>query len=133
MIDRSVSRDHDPLLNFTEQLDSGGLDGHSETANLASLFACAGATLDQHPATATGCRSPDLDRLWRTIHQPSGHWIPRLVAEPMRSRIVLLQATDVVVKRLSAPAIRRLWQGYGAIVSAYSGGWTRISASRNVF
>jgi selenocysteine lyase/cysteine desulfurase len=40
---RRCDRTNDPLLDFTEQLESDDLDSHFETANLAPVFAAAGA------------------------------------------------------------------------------------------
>jgi hypothetical protein len=39
--------DLDPLLIFTEQLDGGQLNGHSETVNLAPLFSASAAAVEQ--------------------------------------------------------------------------------------
>ena len=39
--------DLDPLLIFTEQLDGGQLNGHSETVNLAPLFSASAAAAEQ--------------------------------------------------------------------------------------
>jgi hypothetical protein len=118
----------DPLLQFTEQLETGLLDGHSETANLAPLFACAGAAADKiaagvSPAPLTG---PEIDAIIRTsLH----NWEPLLPREAMRSRIVLYESQDAGVRRLTPDNLRRLWLDAGYVVSAYRGGRVRISVT----
>lgn len=120
----------DPLLQFTEQLETGQLDGYSETANLASLFGCAGAAKDAAEIaglTKMQAFSPDIDELRRLIPPVRGEWEPLLPSQSMRSRIVLFESQDADMQRWPADALRRAWLGAGCIVSAYCGGRVRVS------
>jgi hypothetical protein len=113
-----------------DQLRASG--GYSETANLTSLFACAGAAKDAveaaHPP-APQPLSPDIGDLRRLIPPLRGDWEPLLPSEPMRSRIVLFESQDADMQRWSANALRRAWLGAGCIVSAYAGGRVRVSVA----
>jgi selenocysteine lyase/cysteine desulfurase len=118
----------DPLLHFTEQLDNGRLDGHSETANLTSLFACAGAA--SHWLNTTGSRASELpskEDVVARIPRPSADWQPRLSDVSFRSRIVLFESQALRGQQVCRELTRRNWLEAGSIVTAYSDGLTRIS------
>jgi len=126
---RTSGRLPDPLLHFTEQIDAHELDGHSETANVANLFACAGAVHDATAMAEGAATRPDhlvtgdiLQRL-----SASGDW--RLVqpVKPMQSRIALLQSEDAIRRCRSPGELKQLWIDAGYVVSAYGGGRVRIS------
>ncbi|MBC7819853.1 MAG: aminotransferase class V-fold PLP-dependent enzyme, partial [Planctomycetaceae bacterium] len=138
MLERRVSQPpksepiDDPLLHFTEQLDAGGLDGHSETANLTSLFACAGAVFHQIAARANIPAATELsiDRRVALVPRPSAEWHPRQPHPSFRSRIVLFE-TQLPGKRPACPeAIRRTWLDSGCIVTGYPDGRARVSLPR---
>ena len=84
----------DPLLHFTEQIDAGGLDGHSETANLTSIFACAGAVSHQMDvrANAPGTDVMPIDQGLAQVPRPTADWQPRQPNESFRTRIVLFES-----------------------------------------
>lgn len=122
---RTGRRQSDPLLQLTEQLATGALDRHSETANLTNLFACAGAVSDQ------GHRVRPSQ--WSTGRFPGeppaamGSWRPISPHPSLRSRIRLLETNDIAVRMLSSDAIRQRWLDAGYVVSAYDGGWVRVA------
>ena len=132
MIEHSMIRDHDPLLHLTEQFDAGSLDGHSETANLTSLFACAGAASDQLAAQG-GVPTIDLqsvDQQLELVPRPTTEWQPHQPNESFRSRIVLFEPETPGLQPDCPEAIRRTWLDSGSIVTAYPDGRARVSLPR---
>lgn len=116
----------DPLMHFTEQLDAGSLDGHSETANLTSVFACAGAAFHQLiklPAAEVAA----VDHNLALVPRPTADWIPLRPNASLRSRIVLLESRMSVAHSACPEAIRREWLDAGCIVTGYRDGRVRIS------
>lgn len=122
----------DPLLHFTEQLDVGDLDGHSETANLTSLFACAGAAAHQLAERAIGATtecSSIAERLAQ-VPRPTAEWHLRRPHEPFHSRIVLFESPNRGLKPTCPARIRRTWLNSGCIVTGYPDGRARVSLPR---
>ena len=119
----------DPLLQFTEQLDRGELDGHSETANLTNLFACAGAAADGLDRSSRRGMRSSIDDLPNVISPPTSDWRQLRPAKPMQSRVVLFATSDPAKMTLAPDALRQLWLDSGLIVSAYSGGRVRTALS----
>lgn len=119
----------DPLLQFTQQLVSGHLDGRSETANLASLFACAGAAADRlsTPLALMDGEPPQVDEFLLTLRTPSPEWRPLLPAEQLRTRILLLESDDPVTRQQSSDAIRQTWLDAGSVITAYREALVRVS------
>ena len=117
----------DPLLHFTEQLDTGDLNGDSETANLASLFACAGAAADRSKSAGRAIAFlPELGAPPFPLSPPE-HWRPIQPVAAMRSRILLLKSDDSSTQSASVQTIRNTWLELGGIVTAYEGGLVRLS------
>ena len=122
----------DPLLHFTEQIDSGGLDGHSETANLTSIFSCAGAVSHQIDAQNNVSTAEPLsfDQRLEQLPRPTTEWKPRQPNRSFRSRIVLFES-QIPGSQLACPdAIRRTWLDSGCIVTGYPDGRARVSLPR---
>ncbi len=117
----------DPLLRFTQQLDGGKLDDHSETANLTSLFACAGAVADVARRGTLGAEMevPSIDDVERLVPAPRGDWRFLSPVESMRSRIALFESRSFSAS--PADALRRQWLTAGRVVSAYPRGRVRVS------
>jgi hypothetical protein len=121
------SRDlDDPLLHFTEQLDAGELDGHSETANLTSLFACAGAVAHQ-AANSLLVRPTSISDQLSTVPRPTADWMPRQPVEAFRSRIVLFETATKTSGGNTAEEIRQAWLDSGCVVTGYADGRARVS------
>lgn len=115
----------DPLLHFTEQLDSGNLDGHSETANLTSLFGCAGAVSDrlaERPFNLVN-ESQSIDQELATVPRPSAEWRTRRPSETFRSRIILFESPNSDCPEV----IRESWLNTGCVVTGYPNGRARVS------
>lgn len=119
----------DPLLKFTENLEGGALDGYSETANLAPLFASAGAAMDQLSTAASELRCEyELDRASiDVLPRPTQDWQPLRRDASLSSRIVLFE-TRLSRRQVDEPdTVRRLWLDAGLVVSAYPNGLVRLS------
>jgi hypothetical protein len=116
----------DPLLHLSEQLDNGELDGHSETANLTPLFACAGAVADRRCKPAEGELAPSEVAVAR-IPRPHSSWSPRRPVAELQSRIVLFESGQPDRRRKTVDAVRQSWLDAGCIVTAYPGGRVRVS------
>lgn len=122
----------DPLLHLTEQIDAGGLDGHSETANLTSIFACAGAVSHQLAAQDGGpaAEPVSIDQLLEQVPRPTTEWEPRRPHKSFRSRIVLFESQTPGAKPDRPEVIRRTWLDSGCIVTGYPDGRARVSLPR---
>jgi selenocysteine lyase/cysteine desulfurase len=127
---RRTGRIADPLLHFTEQLDGGTLDGHSETANLAGLFAEQGAAAD---AEADGNQS-DLSQMTYMREQLARlaadvGWRPVQPREEFRSAILLLDSPHAAAQS-DPDELRRVMLEANVVVSSYRGGRLRMSVPR---
>lgn len=129
---RRSARTSDPLLDFTEQLESHDLDSHFETANLTSLFACAGATSEQLSSQGNGHSPREIptSRPWAMIPRPGDQWCPLQPHVSLRSQIVLFESPNLTAEQTSPDAIRRAWLDRGCIVTGYPDGRARISLPR---
>ena len=117
----------DPLLRFSSQLETGSLDGSTETVNLGSLFSCFGASLDateeresvfqERRANAEAVVDLSQETDWRLV-SPS----PEL-----QSAVVMLEATDSPARELPAKTLRTAFEQEGLSLSAYQGGRIRLS------
>ncbi|MCI0539564.1 MAG: aminotransferase class V-fold PLP-dependent enzyme, partial [Verrucomicrobiales bacterium] len=116
----------DPLLHFTQQLHTGGLDGHSETVNVTPLFTCSAAAADAVVTLQLHAAIPPIEIVQKKI-PVSRNWQPRQPHESLRSRIVLFETRCAALRRESTEAIRRLWLEAGLVVTAYPGGRVRVS------
>ncbi len=118
----------DPLLHFTEQIDAGGLDGHSETANLTPMFACSAAA-SIRPKTLDNWIGSNLlvDESISRLICPKGQWKPLRPAAEFRSRIALLERIDTAFPWTEPDDVRRAWLAVGTIVSGVSSNMVRLS------
>lgn len=119
----------DPLLQFSEQLTVGGtVDGYSQTANLANLFACAGAAAERF-ATPIGCEHMEtvVHDILNLRSRLRNAWIQVIPQPEFQTRISLLQKLLSPASDLTGAAVRREWLDAGCIVSGYDGGRVRLS------
>ena len=117
----------DPLLEFTQQLDGGEVNSHSETANISPLLACAGAVADneiQWPATNLVGES-----VRQQVSNVAGlsAWTPLGPDNSLQSNIVLMEPESRSSSWLNADTTRRKWLDAGIIATAYDGGLVRLS------
>ena len=127
--------DLDPLLIFTEQLDGGQLNGHSETVNLAPLFSASAAAVgqlgrrNQFSTNVIDSFMSDSPVGFRILDLPAElrHWIPIQPHETMRSRITLFANQEAFRSPNWAEEARREWLNHDCVVTAYDNGWVRVS------
>lgn len=119
----------DPLLRFTEQLETGRLDGYSETTNISPLFSCCGAVemvpaSDAEQAKQLRLRRRNADVL-SDVATDSG-WRPVRPVTEFQTGILLLKPNDRSVA-FSAESVRAAFQQHGIVLSAYDDGLIRLS------
>jgi hypothetical protein len=122
-------RMEDPLLRFSEQLDTGQVDGNSETANLTPLLASAGAAADRlkKPRLEALIDLPGIDTAIENMPRAHGDWqLVRPVSE-MRSKIALLKSSHGSWGYSTPDELRSSWLEAGAVVSAFEPGLVRVS------
>ena len=129
---RSLMRNgelRDSLLSFTEQLDSGTLDGISETTNLTPLFAARGAArVFPRNASRWGLFRQQLQnaRMVRSLASQAG-WLTPEPHEGFLTGIVIIQSADSEVRALQPDALRRHLHDEGIIATTYANGLVRLS------
>ncbi len=129
---RSLMRNgelRDSLLSFTEQLDSGTLDGISETTNLTPLFAARGAArVFPRNASRWGLFRQQLQnaRMVRSLASQAG-WLTPEPHEGFLTGIVIIQSADSEVRALPPDALRRHLHDEGIIATTYANGLVRLS------
>ena len=119
----------DSLLSFTEQLDSGTLDGISETTNLTPLFAARGAARVFHRnASRWGLFRQQLRNagLVRSLASQAG-WTTHEPDEGFLTGIVIIQSADNEARALPPEALRRRLHDEGVIATTYADGLARLS------
>jgi hypothetical protein len=115
----------DPLLRFSGQLETGGLDGVTETVNLLPLFSARAAVEDTRIADGFCCRSENL-RTAAAVAQVAG-WRPLLPDGPLRSGILLLKAERPAACATSPDSLRATLRDAGVSATTYEGGLIRLS------
>lgn len=119
----------DSLLSFTEQLDSGTLDGISETTNLTPLFAARGAArVFLRNASRWGLFRQQLRnaRQVRLLASQAG-WLTPEPDEGFLTGIVIIQSADSEVRALPPDTVRRQLHDEGIIATTYADGLVRLS------
>ena len=120
----------DPLLRFSAQLESGTLDGGTETVTLACMFSCQGAVEDALEETRipSRCLPQRLDSLMTaaSVAEASG-WRLLLPPPAFRTGILLLQAEREKKKGATATELRHAFSERGVAITAYDGGFVRLS------
>ncbi len=119
----------DPLLRFTEQLESGRLDGYSETTNITPLFSCCGALADSRTMNSDEQRRLQVRR--ENAHELSdialkSGWTPVRPASEFQTGILLLQASQPTTS-VCVESVRAAFQRQGVILSAYDHSMIRLS------
>lgn len=120
----------DPLLSFTSQLETGVLDGDTETVNLIPLFTCQGAATDaieRVDSLAAILQSRQDNLITAALLAESCGWQARLPTEPFRSGILLLQAERASIRRKTPSEIRGAFSKKGVALTAYNNGFVRLS------
>jgi hypothetical protein len=120
----------DPLLAFSQQLESGSLNGRTETVNLACLFSCQGAVEDalEAPRGPSACLPRRLESLGVAagVAAHSG-WQPLLPVQSVRTGILLLQSGREAGRALPGEGLRQAFSDQGVALTGYDGGVIRLS------
>jgi hypothetical protein len=120
----------DPLLRFTTQLETGALDGTTETVNLAPLFSCQGATEDAlgRPASLQEIGSTrQVNRRRLSSVALMAGWRPLVPCSSLQTGILLLQPERAAACQRSAQEMRAACYASGVALTAYQGGLIRLS------
>ena len=126
----SGARLHDPLLAFTEGLESGRLSAFTETVNLAPLFSCRGAVDDtqRSPSAIMKAFTRRLEngRILTGLIERAG-WKVLCPSQPFRSGIVLIQPREHHQKNIDPDTPRSAFHRRGVAATTYEGGLVRLS------
>lgn len=120
----------DPLLAFTNQLETGTTDCYSETVNLAPMFTAAAAVrrmlasprAKRHELLA---QEANADRLADAA--PQLGWHPARPAPPMQSGILLLEPNHQDTRAAPPDVVRERFLASGVALTVYEGGTIRAS------
>lgn len=115
----------DPLLRFSGQLETGTLDGVTETVNLLPLFSARAAVEDTGTADAFCRRSENLSAAAAAAWNAG--WHPLLPDESLRSGILLLRAERAEVRAVCPDSLRTALRDSGVAASVYGDGVIRLS------
>lgn len=120
----------DPLLRFTQQLESNSADGYSETVNITSMLSCRSALQDRLVEAVNGRQTPTIRR-WNADGVASAvdgtGWSPLRPTESLRTGILLLQNQRASVRDSRPDVIRQVFQNRDLILTAYDDGVVRLS------
>ena len=119
----------DPLLQFTEQLDGGSLNGHSETVNLMPLFSGAGAGAEQLNAQRrfTLTNPTDSHTAVECVPSSLNDWKAILPHHDLRSRVAIFARKRPWEDNNAAESARLAWLSANCSVTGYPNGWVRVS------
>ena len=125
----NTGSDLDPLLQFTEQLDGGSLNGHSETVTLTPLFSCGAAAVVhiENAQITKATLDDDLHSAICRIPTSLSHWSPVLPHHTLRSGISVYACRTPTSQAISVEHSRREWLSHGCVVTAYPNGCVRVS------
>ena len=117
----------DPLLRFSEELESGHSTRFGETVNVVPLLTAQGAVNEYDstcPTNTLRTRIANADRLLSRVDAAA--WTPHLPTTSLRTGILLLRAHEVRLQQ--QPEATRLWlHDHGIAVTSYPRGLLRLS------
>lgn len=124
----------DPLLRFIHALQLGRQDDFGETINFSALFSSAGAVQDANRDDADKCLEVRLSNAESVSGVAASlNWTPLVPDPSLRSGIVMLERTAAKSKESSSDTLRRGFQQFGVMLSAYEGGAVRLSMPASPF
>lgn len=120
----------DPLLRFSDQLETETTDGYSETVSITPMFSCRGALTDLCKQQVQS-RHATVNRRWNSDRVASvvdgTGWMPLRPTESLRTGILLLQNERPATRRSCPDSVRQAFQNSGLILTAYDDGIIRLS------
>ena len=123
----------DPLLRFSEQLESNGRESFCETVNVGPLFtataAASRALCAEPPQRAKfALQLANADRLAR--HASRTGWRVLRPKSALRSGILLLEARSAQTQAAQVDALRAAFRRAGIALTVYADGIIRVSLLR---
>lgn len=120
----------DPLLDFTNRLETGDLNSFSETVNLAPMFTAAAAVrrmMTSRQVKQEEFSSQIANALDVAQQARASGWQPIRSANSLRSGILLLQAEDPDTRLAPVERLRERFRRAGVALSAYDNAVVRTS------
>lgn len=126
----------DPLLQLTEQLQTSRVSRYSETVNILPVLSAnaALANVKNHQralASEYRQRRVNADLVAECLAETA--WHPVDLDDSVRSAILLARCRSGVTNYLDPDELQSGFQRQGIALSAYSGGWLRVSMPSQVF
>ncbi len=117
----------DPLLSFSNQLESDSYETSTETVSLGSLFSTYGAALDaaEERESKFQVRRSNAESI--ADLSENSPWKQIAPAAEFQSAVVMLEATSSQTRGIPAQTLRTAFQQQGISLSAYHGGQIRLS------
>jgi len=120
----------DPLLTFTNQLETESTEAYSETVNLVPMFTAAAAVRRMLHSSKAKCeelaiQQANADRVAdQTINTD---WRPLRPALPMQSGILLLEPKNQETHQSTDELLRQRFLSAGIVITTYDHGLLRAS------
>jgi len=119
----------DPLLRFTEQIESGQTDSYTETVNLAGLFTSQAAVSEviesNKPNANPVARETNREMVARVVSVAG--WQAEEIDPELRSAILLARSERSCVRSTDPAILRSVFRDRGVGLTAYDNGRVRLS------
>ena len=125
----AAARGEDPLLSFLQEQEGGSPVRMGETVNLTPLFTARAALAGcgDHDAGATAIRKRLRNGSLVANLTASTGWAAVCLHPSVRSGILLLRASSREHRGSPGAAIRERFLARGVVLTAYDGGYVRLS------
>jgi len=124
----------DPLLRYIREVESGQMNGYSETVNFGPLFSCQGAIADRGSAAERIASQKNqrlnLDSVARIVTE--AEWKPLLLDAGLQTGILLAQSSDPDLCSMEPSAVRESFRNHGIGLSTYENGYIRLWMPQSV-
>jgi hypothetical protein len=120
----------DPLLRFSEQIETGQTDGYSETVNISPLFSCRGAIRDAMETSpplesSLEIRKQNADVIGDASNGTGWHVVRP--SDDLRTGVLLLRPLRFDQEPGTIEQLRGAFHRRGVVLTAYENGWIRLS------
>lgn len=123
---RSQRAIDDPLLDFSQELETGTANLYGETVQVAPLFIASAAVIDALEAKAEPVADDTSERL-AALADGSTNWKSVRVDASLQSRIYLARRSEPANNADNAEALRGSLKRCGVTATAYHDGTVRLS------
>lgn len=126
----------DPLLTFTNQLETHSTETYSETVNLVPMFTAAAAVRRMLRSSRAkreelAARIVNADRV--ADQSAESGWQPLRPSVSMQSGVLLLESRKQDIREVPADLLRQRFFEAGIALTAYEGGLLRASSPDHLF